>query len=926
MFLPKLVLSQLIARKVRTLLTVLAITFSVSLVVAVTSGYETMQSVAMRYLEQTMGTSDAQITKQNDPRGGVDQGIISDLMADPDVQSVIGRLETETRLPARPTTGPATQGATADADEEADEDAFGDGRRGPRKAQVIGVRRPDDRDVDRLRVTGGRWFESSDVREVVIDQVVAELLQLEIGDTLTLPALGRKLELTVVGTVHKPGMLAQHMPTMYVPLTTLQEFLAPNKPGQLSRASIVLKRGSDAIAFRDRWNAKLEQIDPALRLRLTSEQRQSIAKNLATIEALSYLGSMVSMTAAAFIVFSTLAMGVSERQRTLAMMRAIGALRNQVAWLVVIEAITLSAIAVAIGVPLGLLFVKILISLDRFKDIFEHAGVTVDQGGLLLAAGGSAVTAILASLLPAWQATRVDPLAAMTPLATTGRSRFPWLAIVGGLLLISIDSLIVFFPYVAVGQALGIANPEDLGRTYGFYTHILLGLPTLMLGFFLLAPLFVIVIERVLGPVVSAMFGLQYSLLRQQLSGGLWRAAGTCASLMVGLAVLTVLQVQGNSALNSWKLPNKFPDVFIFSPNALGPQDQATLRQTEGIRGDQVMPIAIASPQLGNQLVGIGAALQFFPDATMFFGLEPDLMFEMLELDFRDDEGRSVSDSEQKRMSEEATAKLKLGRHIIVTDEFRQLKGLKVGDKLPLRTSRHGTVDYTIAGIVWSPGLDVMASTFDMGRQMEQRTAASVFGSLTDAKEDFGIDFAYLFAANLDFFTEREAVLKRLKDNLRQQNVNVADVRQIKARIEKGLTNLLMLVSTVAFAAMAVASLGVANTVMASVRSRQWQFGVLRSIGVTRTQLLRLVVAEAVLLGLVGVGLGLAAGMTMAFNARQLSRITLGYSPDMDVPWDIIGLGCGLVMAIAIVASLWPAIGTARQQPLQLLAAGRASA
>ena len=32
---------------------------------------------------------------------------------------------------------------------------------------------------------------------------------------------------------------------------------------------------------------------------------------------------------------------------------------------------------------------------------------------------------------------------------------------------------------------------------------------------------------------------------------------------MVGLAILVVMNVQGNSMLNGWKLPDKFPDMFI---------------------------------------------------------------------------------------------------------------------------------------------------------------------------------------------------------------------------------------------------------------------------------------------------------------------------------------------------------------------------
>src|SRR5207248_2360840 len=107
--------------------------------------------------------------------------------------------------------------------------------------------------------------------------------------------------------------------------------------------------------------------------------------------------------------------------------------------------------------------------------------------------------------------------------------------------------------------------------------------------------------------------------------------------------------------------------------------------------------------------------------------------------------------------------------------------------------------------------------------------------------------------------------------------MDIGDVRQIKYGIQSGFHKLLLLVSTVAVAAMAVASLGVTNTIMASVRSRRWQFGVLRSIGVTRGQLMRLVLAEATLLGIVGVTLGLTAGGLMSANARGLSRWLVGY-------------------------------------------------
>jgi putative ABC transport system permease protein len=213
-----------------------------------------------------------------------------------------------------------------------------------------------------------------------------------------------------------------------------------------------------------------------------------------------------------------------------------------------------------------------------------------------------------------------------------------------------------------------------------------------------------------------------------------------------------------------------------------------------------------------------------------------------------------------------------------------------------------------------------------MGRQFDQRTAASVFGSLEDGRKYFGVDQIYLFAANLDWNVEREEMVKRVQQRLGVHGMSAGDVRHIKANIQDGFKRLLLLISTVAFAAMAVASLGVTNTIMASVRTRRWQFGILRSIGVTRSQLLRLVLAEAFLIGLVGCVLGLAAGFEMALDANRLSGVVTGYFPPIFIPWPIIWVGVGIVMVISLLASLWPAVSVARSEPLSLLQAGRASA
>jgi putative ABC transport system permease protein len=888
LLLPRLSFAHLRTHKVRVALTLAAIAFSVSLVVAVTSGYASTSAAAHKLLGIYLSGTDATISRAG---GGAafSQNWTRRVAADRAVRRADGRLESQSGL--LDDQGEAAPGGLV---------------------RVVGVRLPGDERIESLRLEAGHWFKRSDELSVVLDQVLAEKLEVKVEDFIYLPGVDKKLKLKVVGIVHKPEALAMHLRrTLYVPLETLQRFTG--QAGRISEIEIQLKPGADAAAFARRWHKRLADQTPPLKLTLASDRQRSMDQQLGTLELLSYLGGAVSMLAAAFIIFSALSMGVSERIRSLAMLRAIGAYRGQIGRLVLIEGTLLALIGALIGVPLGILWVQWLASVHAFAAFFS-AGVAVSWGGVAFGVGGSVIAAVLASLLPAIQAMRVSPLEAMASAAAPARPLSTWVCALVGLLLICIDPLLLWGPLPHLLRLLGSAAPQDAARNLRFYLHLGIGLPAIVIGFFLLAPLFIRVTEAVLGRVVAAGLGLRFSLLRQQLSGGIWRSAGTAAALMVGMATLVAMQTQGTSLLAGWQLPDKFPDVFVLSPlSGLSPQDIGKIDQIQGLK--QVMPVALASPQLGSGIGGLMAVA--IPDATLFFGVPTDQAFDMVDLDFR-----QGNPAEAKRL-------LKQGRHILITAEFAKLKHIGVGGSFPLKTT-HGIVDYKVAGVVWSPGMDVIVSLFDLGGQLQQRTASCVFGTLADARRDFGVSEVHLLAANLDTTNAAHGITKdelvdRIQKAVGAWGLKVGDVRKIKHDILSGFQTLLLLCSTIAFAAMGVAALGVTNTIMAAVRSRQWQFGILRGIGLTRWQLLRLVLAEALLLAITGCAMGLAAGLEVALDAKAFTVSTLGYNPPLVVPWGMIGIGAGIVVVLALLAALWPAISTALSQPLTLLQAGRAS-
>lgn len=866
----RLAISNFRLHTIRVILTITAIALSVSLVVAVTSGYSSIQGAAQKGLSAFLGTTDAQIVRRHERGGSFDSRILDDLRNDPDVAEAHGRLELASTL------------------------MRADGTVEPALIDVMGVDRPADRNVEAMRMHEGRWFDSSVGNEAVVDQVAFSKLGTKVGDEFVLPAMDRRLRLKIVGVVHKPGLLAAIRQTIYVPLTTLQQFMLPDNPNQITRAQIDLKPGADEAAFAQRWEQKLGDYGGDLRLRISTQSRKEMDQNLQGLQAMSYMGGGVAMAAATFIIFSALSMGVAERQRTLAMLRAIGALRSQLGKLVLIEGMALALAGVIVGIPLGVLWIHILVRL--YSEWFT-AGAIVNMSGVMYGSLGSMLTALAATLLPAWGAMRSSPLEAMTQISAPSRASAGVVSFFVGLLLLAVDPIIAFGPW---------------SREFRFYGHFVLGIASIMIGAFLLSPLLVRGLNAALGPTIAAMFGLRYTLLKQQLAGGIWRSAGAAAALMVGLAILIVTQAMGTSFIKGWQLPDRFPDMFIYAPLGLTPADEAKLAAMPEFKTGEFLPIAVASPEFGTGIFGLAGAAMM-PTATMFFGVDPDVAFNIMELDFRDG------------TPEQAKEMLKRGGHIIVSQEFKQLKGLGVGDKLPLKTIK-GIVDFTIAGVVWSPGIDVIKSMQDMGTQFDQRTAASIFGSMEDARTYFGVQRVHLFAVNLQTGVERDALMASVKQSLMGRGLDAGDVRHIKHAIQELLRFLLNLVSLIAYAAMGIAWFGVTNTIMASIRTRRWHMGILRSIGVTRGQLLRLVLAEAVLLSIVGILIGLLAGFVLAVDAHHLWGVIIGYRPPLLIPWPAVVIGMISVLVVALGASLWPAIHVARTEPLSLLQAGRSAA
>jgi putative ABC transport system permease protein len=124
--------------------------------------------------------------------------------------------------------------------------------------------------------------------------------------------------------------------------------------------------------------------------------------------------------------------------------------------------------------------------------------------------------------------------------------------------------------------------------------------------------------------------------------------------------------------------------------------------------------------------------------------------------------------------------------------------------------------------------------------------------------------------------------------------------------------------------ALAVASLGIINTLVMAILERRREIGVLKALGAADRDVRRLFFAEAAVMGLfggaVGVFLGWAIGRIINFGTDlYLAQQNLPAEKIWSVPWWLVGSAIGFSVVVSLIAGLYPATRAAKLDPVQAL-------
>jgi putative ABC transport system permease protein len=718
--------------------------------------------------------------------------------------------------------------------------------------------------LNSLKLVDGKW---PGANEVVIDEATVHKKHLQIGQTIGVQANGPTLQMKISGFVHFGGAASLGGATLSgFDLPTGQRLF--QRIGKLDQIRAKAKPGVTPAKLAAEIRAILP---PHTQVRTGQAQAKEDAKD--TESFLNFLQDFllafggIALFVGSFVIANSLSITIAQRTRELATLRTLGASRRQVRRSIVIEGVAIGAIASVAGIGVGL-----GLGVGLFK-LFDAVGFTLPNNGLVLhnrtiivALVVGILVTVLASLRPAFRATRVPPIAAVREGSELPPGRFAKYRPIGSALLTVLGFALLIYGLFAHG----------LG-TKGVLLSMGVGTLLIFLGVALLAARFARPLAWVLGAPATRFGGAAGSLARDNARRNPQRTASTASALMIGLALVTLVAVMAAGITKSFR--GAVDDLWV-SGYAITAQNNFD-------------PIPIAAGNAAARTPGVqaianvrGGDAEIFNSVHQATAVGPGgaQIFNMTWLD-----GGSNA------------VFTKLGAHGAFVDKnFAKKHNLTIGSPVQLTAPTGKSVDLHVIGIFDPP------------------TGGSPFGPVTIS--DTAWDKIYDTPQNIYSFVrmrsgETDSAEAALKRQLKAfPNAKVQTKKQFVDNQISGLNAILNVLFVLLALSVIVSLFGIINTLVLTVFERTRELGMLRAIGMTRRQVRRMIRAESVITALMGGVIGIVLGLILGgLLAARIDFIVFA------LPWTQVIIFAVAAIIVGLVAAIFPARRAGKLNVLEAL-------
>ncbi len=693
--------------------------------------------------------------------------------------------------------------------------------------------------------------------------------------TLRLRAAGQEATIGLLGTVDagdKLTVLGDNV--VFTDLATAGLFTTPDRPGIVTQVNVKLADGADAKSVAAELQRRIGDIGEVRTAAANEDQYLELAAGL---ELGFLLGSAGALVVGVFLIYNVLAVGVAERRHDIGVLRSVGATRGQIAGLFVGEAFVLGLVGSLIGLPLGWAIACLvlgplgqLISEMYLAIDARHLNVSLFTLGLSLLAGVG--TAVIASLVPALQAAREEPADAVrrVPRRSTGK-------------LLALQVLAVAL-LIGCGLSFTLFR-EQLPIRFGAFA----GIVFLLIGALVATPMLAAGLAWLLQTPARRLLGLEGRLA----ADNLFRSPGRTGLVIAALAATTALVIQTAGFIHSGKLA------------ILGWIDESIAADLFVTSGDNVTRLGITLPMsttLAKEIEAVPGVAAAVPVRFHRIDFRGRIVM-LLVVDLRALAGKGLKHNPARDV--EANPRLLEPGVASVSENFAALFKVNPGERLTI-PGPAGPVDLEILGTYedfsWNRG------TILVDQVWYEKTFGERVADVVDVYVAPGATVDEVRQRLLDRWGKSDALFAMESGQFKQDLALQLDRVYLFAYLQQGVIGI-------------VALLGVVSALLISILQRRRELGLLRAVGASRWQVLRSVLAETGLMGIIGAGIGLFVGLILEWYViRILVLDEAGFLFPMAVPWGQILVVALLAFVLPLIVGIWPALQASRVRIAEAIA------
>ncbi len=839
----------------RTLLTLLGIALGVAAVLATDITNRNASSTLDALFKRTLGSAELQVVPSGNT-SSVGEAALEIIRNTPGVELAVPVLRADTVLPGTLDEGELSYSAAGKVEMGLSVEANG----------------IDPAIEPRMRVytlVEGR-FPALGEYEALVPQPFAEENGLGLGGDLLLygPAGTESLEIT--GLLAAEGAATLNSGNVvFLPIDVLRDIL--DMGAGYSEISVEAEPGTggDPGALAELKALLESRLGRDVRVTYPSARSDQVPRMASAYQmALSFF-SIVALFMGGFLIYNTFATTVLERTQEIGLLRSVGMQRRQVLGQVLMEAALLSLAGCILGVGLGVFLARGLMALMRGFFEVEGSALSFSLVDLMKSTAVGLVGTTFATLLPANQAARISPLEALAARGQASRKIRPRVWMAG-------------FALLATGW-LFLVRPAT-GPTQLLVALRMAAFVAFLMGTILTVPLAATVLEPATGWLATRLYGAMGTLGTRNVRRSVIRTAVTVASLAISLIMIVdvgSLVFVMKRDVGQWLENALGADLLVQTPY---PMHRSFAQKLAGIPGVQA---ASASRVIEVQVAAASLDPAKQQEDTLFLvAIDPEEYRRVGGKEFISGQGDP----------EAAWAALGQGNALFVSSVVAEEYGLTQGGRLSLLTHR-GQQDYAVVALV---------TEFD-------QNGLVVTGTYADLKRLFGESGADLFAVKVAQGHDAEEVGRAIRDRFEErEGIQVQSTQTFKAGVMAFYDRLTSLFNVLGLVGVVIGTIGLLNTMVMNVLERRRELGMLRAVGSERRQVVRMVLAEALVIGVLSALYGLCFGYILSHVLVTVANMISGY--DLEYAFTARPYIVSLLIALGVsqAAALFPARRSAR--------------